>query len=100
MNEYPGDVQLFINGSYVDGASEGRQQVRSPVSGDVIGSVPVPAQADIDAAVAAANAAQGPGRSVGTGEGLPCDRRRAHGAVRAACPSTDPGAGQAAAGVA
>ena len=34
MDEYPGDVQLFINGSYVDGASEERQHVRSPVIGD------------------------------------------------------------------
>ena len=58
MVEYPGDVRLFVNGSYVEGAGEARQQVRSPVSGEVIGSVPVPVQADIDAAVAAANAAQ------------------------------------------
>lgn len=58
MDEYPGDVRLFINGSYVEGAGEGRQQVRSPVSGKVVGSVPVPVQADIDTAVAAANAAQ------------------------------------------
>jgi acyl-CoA reductase-like NAD-dependent aldehyde dehydrogenase len=58
MDEYPGDVRLFINGCHVDGTGEGRQQVRSPVSGDVIGSVPVPGPADIDAAVAAANAAQ------------------------------------------
>src|SRR4029078_3751696 len=41
MGEYPGDVQLFINGSYVDGASEERQQVRSAVLGDVIGSAAV-----------------------------------------------------------
>ena len=61
MNEYPGDVRLFINGSYADSASEARQHVRSPVTGEVIGSVPVPAQADIDAAVAAATAAQGAG---------------------------------------
>jgi succinate-semialdehyde dehydrogenase/glutarate-semialdehyde dehydrogenase len=59
MTEHPGDVQLFVNGSYADGAGEARQQVRSPGSGEVIGSVPVPVQADIDAAVAAANAAQG-----------------------------------------
>jgi succinate-semialdehyde dehydrogenase/glutarate-semialdehyde dehydrogenase len=59
MVEYPGDVRLFVNGSYVEGAGEARQQVRSPVSGEVIGSVPVPVQADIGAAVAAANAAQG-----------------------------------------
>jgi acyl-CoA reductase-like NAD-dependent aldehyde dehydrogenase len=44
MDEYPGDVRLFINGSHVDGTGEGRQQVRSPASGDVIGSVPVPGQ--------------------------------------------------------
>ena len=42
MVDYPGDVRLFINGSYADGAGEARQQVRSPVSGEVIGSVPVP----------------------------------------------------------
>ena len=59
MVDYPGDVRLFINGSYADGAGEARQQVRSPVSGEVIGSVPVPVQDDIDAAVAAARAAQG-----------------------------------------
>src|SRR5689334_6422979 len=68
MDEYPGDVQLFINGSYVDGASEERQYVRSPVTGDVIGSVPVPGQADIDAAVAAATAAQGRWGRVGVWE--------------------------------
>ena len=64
MAEHPGDVQLFINGSYAESAGEARQQVRSPASGEVIGSVPVPAQADIDAAVAAANAAQ-PCRKIG-----------------------------------
>ena len=41
MAEYPGDVQLFINGSYAGGAGEARQQVRSPANGEVIGSVPV-----------------------------------------------------------
>jgi NAD-dependent aldehyde dehydrogenases len=68
MDEYPGDVQLFINGSYVDGASEERQHVRSPVTGDLIGSVPVPSRADIDAAVAAAAAAQGRWGRVGVWE--------------------------------
>src|SRR5262245_50106403 len=68
MDEYPGDVQLFINGSYVDGASDERQPVRSPVIGDVIGSVPVPSRADIDAAVAAATAAQGRWGRVGVWE--------------------------------
>jgi len=68
MDEYPGDVRLFINGSYADGAGEGRQQVRSPVSGEVIGSVPIPSHADIDAAVAAANAAQASWGRVGVWE--------------------------------
>ena len=91
MVEYPGDVRLFVNGSYVEGAGEARQPVRSPVNGEGIGSVPVPVQADIDAAVAAASAAQGrwAGWSVGTGEDLPCDRRRAHGAVRGTRPPAD-----------
>ena len=63
MVEYPGDVRLFVNGSYVEGAGEARQQVRSPVSGEVIGSVPVPVQADIDAAVRSVLAEAGGRRS-------------------------------------
>jgi acyl-CoA reductase-like NAD-dependent aldehyde dehydrogenase len=68
MVEYPGEVRLFVNGSYVEGAGEARHQVRSPVSGEVIGSVPVPVQADIDSAVAAANAAQARWARVGVWE--------------------------------
>ena len=36
----------------------------------------------------------GPGGSVGPGEDLPCDRRRAHGTVRGTQPPADPGAGR------
>ena len=102
MAEYPGDVRLFINGSYAEGAGEARQQVRSPVTGAVIGTVPVPGAGEIDAAVAAARAAQGvgPGERVGAREGLPRDRRRDHRPARGAGPAADPGAGQAARGVA
>jgi succinate-semialdehyde dehydrogenase/glutarate-semialdehyde dehydrogenase len=53
--ETAGDVQLFINGGYRDG-SAGRQDVVSPVTGQVIGSVGIPGQDDIDAAVGAARA--------------------------------------------
>ena len=56
MPEAPGDAQLYINGDYCDG-SGGRRDVVSPVTGQVIGSVPVPAQADVDAAVDAARTA-------------------------------------------
>jgi acyl-CoA reductase-like NAD-dependent aldehyde dehydrogenase len=56
VSESAGDVQLYINGGYRDG-SGGRQEVVSPVTGQLIGSVPIPAQGDIDAAVAAARTA-------------------------------------------
>jgi len=56
MPEAAGNAQLYINGDYRDG-SAGRQDVTSPVTGQLIGSVPVPGQDDIDAAVAAARAA-------------------------------------------
>jgi Aldehyde dehydrogenase family len=56
MPETPGDAQLYVNGGYRDG-SAGRHEVTSPVTGQVIGSVPVPGQDDVDAAVGAARAA-------------------------------------------
>src|SRR5215469_6891072 len=56
MPEAAGEAQLYINGDYRDG-SAGRQDVTSPVTGQMIGSVPVPGQADIDAAISAARAA-------------------------------------------
>ena len=56
MSEAVGDAQLYINGEYRAGTA-GRRDVVSPVTGELIGSVPVPRQDDIDAAVDAARAA-------------------------------------------
>src|SRR5215469_5931677 len=56
MPEAAGEAQLYINGDYRDGSAR-RQDVTSPVTGQLIGSVPVPGQPDIDAAVGAARAA-------------------------------------------
>src|SRR5579862_2027951 len=53
----PGDARLFIGGEYVASAGE-RFEVVSPVTGAVIGTVPVPGPDEINAAVAAARAAQ------------------------------------------
>jgi acyl-CoA reductase-like NAD-dependent aldehyde dehydrogenase len=53
----PGDARLFIDGEYVASANQ-RAEVVSPVTGAVIGTVPVPGADDIDAAVAAARRAQ------------------------------------------
>src|SRR6266545_1270566 len=50
--------QLFVNGAYVDGTGLDTYDVTSPATGAVAGSLPVPAAADIDAAVKAANDAQ------------------------------------------
>jgi acyl-CoA reductase-like NAD-dependent aldehyde dehydrogenase len=50
--------QLFINGAYVDGTGAERFDVVSPVTGILVGSVPIPSPADLDAAVRAANDAQ------------------------------------------
>ncbi|HET9071975.1 MAG TPA: aldehyde dehydrogenase family protein, partial [Acidimicrobiales bacterium] len=58
MADAPGDVQLFVDGSYTPGSGNDRHPVTSPVTGEVIGSVPVPTAADLDAAVAAARDAQ------------------------------------------
>ena len=41
MSEAVGDAQLYINGEYRDGTA-GRRDVVSPVTGELIGSVPVP----------------------------------------------------------
>ena len=53
----PGDVRLFIDGEYVASSGE-RFEVVSPVTGAAIGTVPVPGAGEVDAAVAAARAAQ------------------------------------------
>ncbi|MHB1929009.1 MAG: aldehyde dehydrogenase family protein [Acidimicrobiales bacterium] len=58
MVEAPGDVQLFVAGSYAASAGGERHEVTSPATGERIGSVPVPTADDIDAAVRAARTAQ------------------------------------------
>jgi acyl-CoA reductase-like NAD-dependent aldehyde dehydrogenase len=50
--------QLFINGAYVDGTGPDAYDVVSPVTGVLVGTVPIPSAADLDAAVKAANDAQ------------------------------------------
>lgn len=50
--------QLFINGAYVDGTGPEIYDVISPVTGSLVGRVPIPSGADLDAAVKAANDAQ------------------------------------------
>ncbi len=66
--EAPGDVAFFVNGAYVDGAGNERHEVRSPATGTVIGSVPVPTSADVDVAVKAAREAQRQWAKVGVWE--------------------------------
>jgi len=63
--ERPGDVELFIGGSRAGTIGNDRYQVTSPVTGEVIGSVPVPTSADIDRAVSAARTAQAAWANVG-----------------------------------
>ena len=48
---------LYINGEWVSATGDGVIEVVNPATEDVIGSVPVGSQADVDAAVAAARAA-------------------------------------------
>ncbi|WP_222844538.1 aldehyde dehydrogenase [Saccharomonospora sp. CUA-673] len=49
---------LYINGAHVDGAGTENVEVISPISGESVGSVPVPVSTDIDEAVKAARMAQ------------------------------------------
>jgi succinate-semialdehyde dehydrogenase/glutarate-semialdehyde dehydrogenase len=50
--------QLFINGVYADSSGAQASDIVSPVTGVLVGSVPTPTAADLDAAVKAANDAQ------------------------------------------
>lgn len=68
MTDAPGDAQLFVDGAYTEGKGGRRREVVSPVTGDVIGSVPVPADVDVDLAVQAARAAQPGWAKVGVWE--------------------------------
>lgn len=51
------DLKLFIAGEWSEGTSGTATEVRSPVTGEHIYTVPTPSQADIDRAVAAARSA-------------------------------------------
>lgn len=53
----PPRTQLYIAGEYVDGEG-GTADVRSPVTGEVVGAVAVPGTGDLDRAVAAARETQ------------------------------------------
>lgn len=68
MIKPPGDAQLYIDGAYTEGQGRDRREVTSPATGTVIGSVPVPSGADVDAAVRAARAAQQQWAKVGVWE--------------------------------
>jgi acyl-CoA reductase-like NAD-dependent aldehyde dehydrogenase len=50
--------QLFINGRFVDASGPDSYAVTSPATGAAVGTVALPAAADLDAAVKAANEAQ------------------------------------------
>ena len=50
--------RLFIDGAWTEGRGESVIEVRSPVTGETLGSVPVAAREDVDAAVAGARRGQ------------------------------------------
>ncbi|MGW0792990.1 aldehyde dehydrogenase family protein [Streptomyces sp. NPDC002911] len=54
----PPSQQLFINGGFTDGAGSDVYEVLSPATGEMVGTFPRPVQADLEAAVTAAHAAQ------------------------------------------
>lgn len=58
MSTPPLRQRLFIDGAFADGAGTETFEVISPATGEHVGTVPLPVQADLDAAVAAAHAAQ------------------------------------------
>ncbi|KAM9863207.1 5-carboxymethyl-2-hydroxymuconate semialdehyde dehydrogenase [Leucobacter sp. BZR 635] len=61
----PPRTQLFIAGEFTDGQSTERVDITSPGSGEVIASIPVPTQADLDLAVAKAHEAKTAWRKLG-----------------------------------
>lgn len=54
-----GDLEMYIDGTYTTGDRDEFSTVRNPATGAVIAEVPVANAADVDDAVAAANAATG-----------------------------------------
>ena len=51
------DLKLYIDGEFTDGTGEETYEIRSPVTGEHIGTLPVASAADIDRAVASARRA-------------------------------------------
>src|SRR5215831_1957931 len=58
MSTQPLIQQLFIDGAFTGGAGTETFDVISPATGEHVATVPLPVRADLDAAVAAAHAAQ------------------------------------------
>src|SRR5215469_6945154 len=58
MSTPPLTQRLFIDGVFADGVGTETFEVISPATGEHVGTVPLPVQADLDAAVAAARVAQ------------------------------------------
>lgn len=58
MPTQPVTQQLFIDGAFTEGAGTETFDVISPATGEHVATVPLPVRADLDAAVAAAHAAQ------------------------------------------
>ena len=58
MSTQPVTQQLFIDGAFTGGAGTETFDVISPATGEHVATVPLPVRADLDAAVAAAHAAQ------------------------------------------
>ncbi|MFJ3496079.1 aldehyde dehydrogenase family protein [Streptomyces sp. NPDC086091] len=56
----PAPHQLFIDGAFTDSTGTETYDVISPATAELLGTVPVPTQADLDAAVRSANEAQRP----------------------------------------
>ena len=61
----PTSAQLFIAGEYSDGSGQERYDVTSPSTGEIVGSFPLPTEADLDRAVAKAHEAKGAWQKLG-----------------------------------
>ena len=57
MTDYTADLALFIDGAWQSGEGRDASPVVDPATGDAIGQVPHASAADLDSALAAADAA-------------------------------------------
>jgi len=51
------DLNMFVNGKFIESANTRRLQVLNPANGELVGTVPVATEAEVDAACRAAHAA-------------------------------------------